>query len=59
METKERLGAKGVSRKITGENSQYELRKPQIPYSPLFTIEQCDLSVENSYFWDLFHKNSM
>jgi hypothetical protein len=29
METKARLGAKGVGRKITGENSQYELREPQ------------------------------
>jgi putative transposase len=59
METKARLGAKGVGRKITGENSQYELREPQIPYSPLFTLEKCGLSDENSYFWDVFHKNSM
>ncbi len=53
------ISAKGVGRKITGENSQYELREPQIPYSPLFTFEKCGLSNENSYFWDVFHKNSM
>jgi hypothetical protein len=59
METKARLGAKGVVRKITGESSQYELREPQIPYSPLIALEKCGLSDENSYFWDVFHKNSM
>ncbi|MEJ2158234.1 MAG: hypothetical protein P8X96_23150 [Desulfobacteraceae bacterium] len=59
IETKARLGAKGVGRKITGEKSQYELREPQIPYSPLFTIEKCGLRDENSYFWDVLHKNSI
>jgi hypothetical protein len=44
METKARLGAKGVGRKISGENDQYELREPQIPYSPLFTLEKCGLT---------------
>jgi hypothetical protein len=27
-----------VGRKITGENSQYELREPQNPYHPLFML---------------------
>jgi len=59
METKARLGVKGEGRKITGENCQYKLRGPQNLYSTLFTYEKCGLSDENSYFWDVFHKNSM
>ncbi|MEJ2157313.1 MAG: hypothetical protein P8X96_18440 [Desulfobacteraceae bacterium] len=58
METKAKLGAKDVGRKISGENGQYELREPQIPYSPLFTLEKCGLSDGNRYFWDVFHNNS-
>jgi REP element-mobilizing transposase RayT len=52
LETKARLGAKAVGRKISGENGNYELRESPIPYMPLFTLEKCVLSSENSYFWD-------
>jgi len=54
LEAKSRLGAKAVGRKISGENGNYELRESQIPYGPLFSIEKCGLSSENSYFWKVF-----
>jgi hypothetical protein len=53
LETKARLGVKAVGRKISGKNRNYELREPQIPYSPLFPLEKCGISSENSYFWDV------
>jgi putative transposase len=55
LETRARLGAKGVGRKMTGQNGYYELRESSIPYSHLFAHEKCGLSSENSYFWDVFH----
>ena len=51
-DTKAKLGAKAVGRKVSGENGNYELRESQIPYSPLFAPEKCALSSENSYFWN-------
>jgi hypothetical protein len=39
--------------------SDAELKEPQIPFSPLFTIEKCGLRNENIYFGDVFHKNSI
>jgi hypothetical protein len=59
LETKARLSAKAIGRKISGENGKYELRESQIPYSPLFTPEKCGLSSENSYFLNVLPKNSM
>ncbi len=52
LETKARLGAKAVGRKISGINGNYELREPRVSYRPLFTLEKCELSSDNSYFWD-------
>ncbi len=54
LETKARLGTKAVGRKISGENGNDELRESPIPYRPLFTLEKCGLSSENSYYWDVF-----
>jgi len=54
LETKARLGAKAVGRKISGEEGNYELREPKIPYGPLFTLEKSSLSSENSYYWDVY-----
>ncbi len=51
LETKARLGAKAVGRIISGEDGNYELREPQVPYSPFFTLKKYGLSFENSYFW--------
>jgi hypothetical protein len=51
LATKARIGAKAVGRKITGVNGNYELRESQIPYRPLFALEKCRLSSENSYIW--------
>ncbi len=52
LETKAKLGAKAVGRKVMGENGNYELRESQIPYSRLFTPEKSTLSSENRYFWN-------
>ncbi len=51
-ETKAKLGAKAVGRKVSGENGHYELRESQISYNSLFTPEKSTLSAENSYFWN-------
>jgi len=53
FEAKAKLGAKAIGRKASGENSSYELRESQIPYSNLFAPEKCMLSFENSYFWNV------
>jgi len=54
LDTKAKLGAKAVGRKVEGEKGNYELRKSRVPYSPLFTPEKFALSSENSYFWNQF-----
>lgn len=54
LDTKAKLGAKAVGRKVAGEKGNYELRESQFPYSPLFAPEKCALSSENSYFWNQF-----
>lgn len=54
LDTKTKLGAKAVGRKVAGEKGNYELKESQVPYSPLFTPEKCALSSENSYFWNQF-----
>ena len=59
LKTKARLGAKAVVRKISGKNGNYELRESLIPYMPLFALEKCGLSSENSNFWDVLHLNSI
>lgn len=51
-ETKEKLGAKGVGRKVFGANGNYELRELQTPYNLLFALEKYPLSFENRYFWN-------
>ena len=52
LDTKAKLRAKAVDRKVSGEIRNYELRESQIPYSPLFAPEKCALSSRNSYFWN-------
>jgi REP element-mobilizing transposase RayT len=53
LETKTKLGAKAIGRKISGERGEYELRESQTSYSLLFTPEKYRLSAENSYFWNV------
>jgi putative transposase len=55
LKTKARLGLKAVGRKMSGKNSNFEQRESPIPYMPLFTLEKCGLSSENSYFWYVYH----
>ena len=52
LDTKAKLGAKAVGRKVEGEKGNYELRESQVPYSPLFTHEKGAVSSENCYFWN-------
>jgi putative transposase len=55
-EAKSKLGARAIGRKIleVADNGDYELREMQFPYNPLFAPEKSSLSLENSYFWDVF-----
>jgi hypothetical protein len=59
LETKARLGAKAVGLKISGGDGNYELMGSQIPYRPLFTLENCRLSSENSNYWEVLLYNSI
>jgi hypothetical protein len=36
LKTKAKLGAKGIGRKIIENNTGFELREPQEPYTPVF-----------------------
>jgi len=52
LNTKTKLGAAAIGRKISGENDNYVLRETQTPYNTLFDLEKCTLSSENSYYWN-------
>ncbi len=50
--TKERLGIKAKGRRVTAQNSSYELREPAAPYRGVFGVKNGLLRLENAYFWD-------
>jgi putative transposase len=52
LNTKAKLGAAAIGRKISRQNGTYVLRESQFPYSPVLGLEKCSLSSENSYFWN-------
>ena len=45
METKAKLGAKAIGRRELENNEGYELKEPQSPYTPVFTLKKCTLSL--------------
>ena len=51
----EKLGVKAMYRKISEENGIYTLREPPIPYRSDFQSKIGQISVLNSYFWELTH----
>ena len=50
--TKERLGIKAKGRRVTAQNSSYELREPTAPYRGIFGVKNGLLGLENAYSWD-------
>jgi hypothetical protein len=50
--TKERLGIKAKGRRVTAQNSSYELREPAAPYRGIFGVKNGLLRRGNAYFWD-------
>ena len=50
--TKERLGIKAKGRRVTAQNSFYELREPAAPYRGGFGVKNGLLKLENAYFWN-------
>ena len=50
--TKERLGIKAKGRRVTAQNSSYELREPAAPYRDVFGVKNGLPRLENAYFWD-------
>ena len=50
--TKERLGIKAKERRVTAQNSSYQLREPAAPYRDIFEVKNGLLRLETAYFWD-------
>jgi len=50
--TKERLGIEAKGRRVTAQNSSYELREPAAPYRDVFGVKNGLLRFQNAYFWD-------
>jgi len=51
-DAQEKLGIRGIGRKVMGANGSFELREPDTPYEALLGAENEDLSQENMYYWD-------
>ena len=52
-ETKEKLGIRAVGREIIGEGASYELRESETPYESVFDLQNGDLSLANTYYWNV------
>ena len=48
--TKERLGIKAKGRRVTAQNSSYELQEPAAPYRGVLGVKNGLLKLENAYF---------
>ena len=48
--TKERLGIKAKGRRVTAQNSSYELREPAAPYIGVLGVKNAIIGLENAYF---------
>ena len=53
-EIKVKLGIRAMGRKVIDNDDQYTLRESQGAYNTLFTPKKAVLSLENSYFWDVY-----
>ena len=43
---------KTKGRRVTAQNSSYELREPAAPYRDVFGLKNGLLRLENAYLWD-------
>jgi hypothetical protein len=50
--TKERLGIKAKGRRVTAQDSSYELQELAAPYRGVLGVKNGLLKLENAYFWD-------
>ena len=51
--TKERRGIKAKGRRVTAQNTSYELREPAaVPYKAVFGVKNDLLRLGNAYFGD-------
>jgi hypothetical protein len=53
METKTKLGAKAMGRKVLENNEDNELRESQSPYNHVFALEKYSPRPKNDYFWQI------
>ena len=53
METKAKLGAKAMGRRVLENKEGYELRESQSPYNPIFAPEKYSLRLKNAHFWQI------
>jgi len=43
---------KTKGRRVTAQNSSYELREPAAPYRAVFGVKNGLLKLDKAYFWD-------
>ncbi len=51
MQTKAKLAARAMGRKVFEDNMDYVLKESQNPYNPVFAPEKGSLRLNNAYFW--------
>ena len=54
LQTKAKLGAKGIGRKVMENEEGFELKESQESYRRLFTPEKSALSLKNTYAWKAY-----
>ena len=54
--TKERLGIKAKGRRVTAQNSSYELREPAAPYRDIFGVKNGLLRLETPIFGTKYNR---
>jgi hypothetical protein len=52
--TKAELRIKEIGREVMGTDKVYELREGDVSYNPILAGENSGLTLENSYFGNLF-----
>jgi len=56
---KAKLGILARGRQSVGRNGVYQLREPSVLYGGHFGAENDDIGLENTYFWNINHINSI
>ena len=55
-EIKNRLGSKTLGRKIQPLDDGFQLREEVIPYIADFEVKKRDMTLKNTYSWEIFSK---